>query len=142
MSDWIRGYGERRAAARGGGAAGRHAVDEDAVLTPIFHSLNRVDWRGRQVEPSAHEREARSRRHALRSGEAPGRDAVDEFRRDPLTAPIPVQAFAAAAAPSPVLPTRAPRRRRSATTESGAHALVEPRGGGRHHFRLETAGSR
>ncbi|QJY46002.1 hypothetical protein [Pseudonocardia broussonetiae] len=142
MSDWIRGYGERRAAARGGGAAGRHAVDEDAVLTPIFHALNRVDWRGRQVEPSAHEREARGRevpgrRHALR-----GTDAVDEFRRDPLTAPIPVQAFAAAAAPSPVLPTRPPRRRRSATTDSGAHALVEPREGGRHHYRLETAGSR
>lgn len=142
MSDWIRGYGERRAAARGGGAAGRHAVDEDAVLTPIFHALNRLDRRGRQVEPSAHEREVRSReapgrRHALR-----GTDAVDEFRRDPLTAPIPVQAFAAAAAPSPVLPTRRPLRRRSATTESGAHALVEPREGGRHHYRLETAGSR
>lgn len=132
MSDVVRGYGEmRRSAVHGGGAAGRHAINEDAVLTPIFHALNHADWPRRQTEAPAR------RRH-----DAPARNAVDEFRRDPLTAPIPVQAFAAAAAPSPVLPSRPPRRRRSATTDSGAHALVEPREGGRHHFRLETAGSR
>lgn len=131
MSDVVRGYGEmRRSAVHGGGVAGRHAINEEAVLTPIFHALNRVEWPGRQAEGPGRRRP-----------DAPARNAVDEFRRDPLTAPIPVQAFAAAAAPSPVLPPRVPRRRRSAT-DTGAHALIEPREGGRHHFRLETAGSR
>lgn len=48
--------------------AGRHAFDEDAELTPIFSALTRGGWRQRQSEYSAEER----------------------FRRDPLTAPIPV----------------------------------------------------
>lgn len=129
MSDVVRGYGEMRRAAVHGGGAGRHAVNEEAVLTPIFHALRHSGWRGRQPEPPARRR-----------SDVRGADAVDEFHRDPLTAPIPVQAFAAAAAPSPALPSRAARRRRSGDT--GAHALVEPREGGRHHFRLETAGSR
>ncbi|WP_300018131.1 hypothetical protein [Pseudonocardia sp.] len=104
-------YSERR-------RSGRHAFDEDAALTPIFHALNRGGWRGRQQEPAA--------RPA---------DAVDEFRRDPLTAPIPVQSLAAPTRPAH--PTPPARRRRPA-----AHALVEPRAGGRHHFRLEGAGHR
>ncbi|MHA6785768.1 hypothetical protein ACVGOW_32945 [Pseudonocardia saturnea] len=134
MSNWVRGYGERRAAARESGAApsGRHVLDEEAVLTPIFHALNRSGWRTRQ-QPE-------------RAPRAPRADEVDEFRRDPLTAPIPIQAFEAAATPSAALPAAAPRRRRSAvpdsrTSQSGAHALVEPHAGGRHHFRLEAAGA-
>jgi hypothetical protein len=135
VSNWVRGYGERRAAARENGAvpSGRHVLDEEAVLTPIFHALNRSGWRAR------HQPE---RTHRTHRG-----DDVDEFRRDPLTAPIPIQAFEAAATPSAALPAAAPRRRRAAvpdsrTSQSGAHALVEPREGGRHHFRLEAAGAR
>lgn len=122
VSNWVRGYSERRA------ASGRHVLDEDAALTPIFHSLNRSGWRDRQ-----------------RPEPVRGRDEVDEFRRDPLTAPIPVQAFSAAATPSTALPRTPPRRRRAAPptpADPGAHALVEPREGGRHHFRLEAAGHR
>lgn len=142
VSELVRGYGELRRT-RG---AGRHALNEEAVLTPIFHALNCGGWRGRQSEP-------RARRV----------DEVDEFRRDPLTAPIPIQAFAAAVVPTPALAPPAPRslpprslpprplpprgRRRA------AHALVpdparsdpahEPRHeSGRHHYRLETAGGR
>ncbi len=115
VSELVRGYGELRRSRE----AGRHAFDEDAALTPIFHSLNRGGWRGRQQEPPA--------RRA---------DEADEFRRDPLTAPIPIQAFAAAAVPSPALSARQRNRR-------AAHALSEPRrDNGRHHFRLETAGAR
>jgi hypothetical protein len=112
VSEVVMTYGERR-------RSGRHAFDEDAALTPIFHALNRGGWRGRQQEPAARPV-----------------DAVDEFRRDPLTAPIPVQVFAAADRPA----TRPapPARRRS----RAAHALIEPRDGGRHHFRLEPAGRR
>lgn len=139
VSNLVRGYSERRA------ASGRHVLDEEAVLTPIFHALNHSGWRARQ-QPE--------RTHRMHRG-----DEVDEFRRDPLTAPIPVQAFEAAATPSAALPAAAPRRRRSAvpdsrtssrpsgtrtsarTSDSGAHALVEPREGGRHHFRLEAAGA-
>lgn len=55
---------------RGSPVTGRHAFDEDAVLTPIFHSLSRGGWRSRQ-----HDRAV---------------DPVDEFRRDPLAAPIPI----------------------------------------------------
>lgn len=138
VSNWVRGHGERRA------ASGRHVLDEEAVLTPIFHALNHSGWRARQ-QPER----------------MPRADEVDEFRRDPLTAPIPIRAFETAATPSAALPAAAPRRRGSAvpdsrtssrpsgtrtsewpTSESGAHALVEPREGGRHHFRLEAAGAR
>ena len=76
-------YGGRR-------RAGRLAFDEDAARTSIFHALNRGGWPGRRPP-----------------GARPA-DAVDEFRRDPLTAPIPVQAVAAAAASS-VLLARAAR---------------------------------
>ena len=63
--------------------AGRHALDEDALLTPIFAALMRRTG-GRPASP----------------------DPVDRFRRDPLTAPLPVVV---------------PARRRP-----GAHARVEP----------------
>jgi hypothetical protein len=72
-----------------GPVAGRHAYNEDAALTPIFHALTRGGWRSRQHEP------------------ARAVDPVDEFRRDPLTAPIPVQA--------------ASSRRRQELPESGRH---------------------
>jgi hypothetical protein len=54
--------------------AGRHALDEDALLTPIFAALTRGGWRQRQRATTAQER----------------------FRRDPLTAPIPVVSAAGA----------------------------------------------
>ena len=81
-----------------GPAAGRHAYNEDASLTPIFHALTRGGWRSRQTEPAA----------------APPRgadDPVDEFHRDPLTAPIPAQPLASTPR----------RRRRREQPESGRH---------------------
>jgi hypothetical protein len=54
-----------------GPAAGRHAHNEDAELTPIFHALTRGGWRSRQHEP------------------AYAADPVDEFDPEPITAPIP-----------------------------------------------------
>ncbi|QYN35756.1 hypothetical protein K1T35_47080 [Pseudonocardia sp. DSM 110487] len=54
-----------------GPVSGRHAHNEDAELTPIFHALTRGGWRSRQHEPAY---------------EA---DPADEFDSEPLTAPIP-----------------------------------------------------
>jgi hypothetical protein len=76
-------------------AGGRHAYNEEAALTPIFHALTRGGWRGRQHEPAAPPRVA---------------DPVDAFRRDPLTAPIPIRA-----------PASAPPRRRREAQETGRH---------------------
>jgi hypothetical protein len=74
---------------------GRHALDEEALLTPIFATLARGRGRPGPVDP------------------------VERFRRDPLTAPLPV-----------VVPAR---------REPGAHARVEPLperpGPGRHALR-------
>jgi hypothetical protein len=74
---------------------GRHALDEEALLTPIFATLARRRGRPAPVDP------------------------VERFRRDPLTAPLPV-----------VVPAR---------REPGAHARVEPLpehpGPGRHALR-------
>ncbi|MCE0765933.1 hypothetical protein LWC35_23930 [Pseudonocardia kujensis] len=68
---------------------GRHASrTEIAAETPIFHALTVGGWRGRQTEQTA--RQAPARRPGRRSAEA-----LDDFRRDPLTAPIPVQAYTA-----------------------------------------------
>jgi hypothetical protein len=89
-----------------GPAEGRHAYDEEAALTPIFHALTRGGWRRRQHEPAAPPSAA---------------DPVDEFRRDPLTAPIPVQAYRS---------TPARRRRELPDTGTGRHHRVrevEPR---------------
>jgi hypothetical protein len=74
-----------------GPAGGRHAYNEDAALTPIFHALTRGDRRSRRYEPAAPPRTA---------------DPMDEFRRDPLTAPIPAST---------------PPRRRRERPESGRH---------------------
>ena len=86
-------------------APGRHAFDEDAVLTPIFSAVRR----------------------AVR----PPDPVVDEFRRDPLTAPIPVQVL-----------VPAPSRSRE-QTRPAAHALGEARveARGRHHLRREPVGA-
>jgi len=58
-------------------ADGRHALDEDALHTPIFAALSRGGWRRRQESAAA----------AVPS--------VEDFRRDPLTAPLPIQTVAA-----------------------------------------------
>jgi len=59
-------------------ANGRHALDEDALHTPIFAALSRGGWRRRQAESPA-------------SVPLPV-PSVEDFRRDPLTAPLPIQA--------------------------------------------------
>ncbi len=81
----------------GGPAAGRHALDEDAVQTPIFHALKRGGWRQRQQERTV--------------------DSVEEFRRDPLTAPIPIQALA----PAPARERSAPDWSREWSPSMPAH---------------------
>ena len=60
-------------------ANGRHALDEDALHTPIFAALSRGGWRRRQQEGAA----------AATASSVP---SVEDFRRDPLTAPLPIQA--------------------------------------------------
>ena len=59
-----------------GRTGGRHALDEDAVQTPIFAALTRGGWRRRPQE----------------SGSGAAVASVEDFRRDPLTAPLPIQA--------------------------------------------------
>jgi hypothetical protein len=59
-------------------ANGRHALDEDALHTPIFAALSRGGWRRRQQEGAA--------------ATASSVPSVEDFRRDPLTAPLPIQA--------------------------------------------------
>ncbi|MCE3553510.1 hypothetical protein LWC33_18875 [Pseudonocardia sp. RS11V-5] len=86
---------------------GRHASrTEIAAETPIFHALTVGGWRGRQTEQSA--RQAPARRPGRRSAEA-----LDDFRRDPLTAPIPVQAYSTlntrTTPPAPPAPQYVPR---------------------------------
>jgi hypothetical protein len=58
----------------GEATGGRHALDEDAFQTPIFHALSRGGLRRRQQDQAA--------------------ESLEQFRRDPLTAPIPVQLVA------------------------------------------------
>jgi hypothetical protein len=83
--------------------SGRHALDEDALLTPIYHALARGGWRrggGRRPEPESDPAPA-ARPVPL--------EEIIAFQRDPLTAPIPIQALG----PAPALPTRwerSPRR--------------------------------
>ena len=54
-------------------ADGRHALDEDALHTPIFAALSRGGWR--RESPAAQASSV----------------SVEDFRRDPLTAPLPIQ---------------------------------------------------
>jgi hypothetical protein len=95
---------------------GRHAFNEDAVLTPIFHALTRGG--------------VRRQRHELRSAA----DPVEDFRRNPLTAPIPVQALAPVAAPSQ------PWARTPAEPAPAGSGRRRAGGRGRHHRRLEVVG--
>lgn len=82
---------------------GRHAIDEDALVTPIFAALRRGARRGHTA------------RDVLR-------DPVDEFRRDPLTAPIPLQVLVPA-------PSRSQER-----VDTASHRYGEQRADrGRHH---------
>jgi hypothetical protein len=60
-------------------ANGRHALDEDALHTPIFAALSRGGWRRRQES----------------AGVSGAVASVEDFRRDPLTAPLPIQPVAA-----------------------------------------------
>ena len=61
----------------GARAGGRHALDEDAVQTPIFAALRRG---GRRQQESA----------VGSAGSMASVASVEDFRRDPLTAPIPI----------------------------------------------------
>jgi hypothetical protein len=101
---------------------GRHAFREDAALTPIFHALARggVDREPAadfpSVEPVAVE--------PVAAEPAAQVDPVDAFHRDPLTAPIPIQALVSV----PSQPLRRPE----------PNPVPAP-SGGRHHFRNEPA---
>lgn len=113
---------------------GRHAVEEDAALTPIFHALTRGGWRTRQESP------ADAAAATSPGTQAAVTDPLETFRRDPLGAPLPANAPPAATAEPLSAPTPAStpedeyntgRRRRT-----GAHAVPEVRRNGRHHRRL------
>lgn len=96
---------------------GRHASrNEIAAETPIFHSLTIGGWRSRQHEPALE----RPRRRARTSREV---DPLSEFRRDPLTAPIPAQAYTSSGPATTSSARRADRH--------GAHELPEPARGER-----------
>ncbi|MCW0215478.1 MAG: hypothetical protein OJJ54_19145 [Pseudonocardia sp.] len=165
MSGTERGPGgsvERRSAVRVRGVEdtgpfpGRHASrTEIAAETPIFHALTASGWRSRQ-----HEQPLAPRR---------SRESLAAFRQDPLTAPVPVQAYSILAPPTDALPAVAvptvapptdappavaPRaavhepRRPSvsgpaiAALATGSHALREDaQDGGRHHRLSVAAGS-
>ncbi len=113
--------GRRRNAVRfpvgetdGGPFPGRHASRaEIAAETPIFHALTVGGWRSRQHEPSA----------AVRPTVTA--DPLKAFSRDPLTAPIPIQALVPASVPAQT----SPRTRRAA---SEGKNVVPEQGGGRH----------
>jgi hypothetical protein len=80
-----------------GPASGRHVYNEDAALTPIFDALTRGGWRSRQHEPAAPSYTPdHTPDHTADHTAGHAADPLDEFHRDPLTAPIPVQAPASA----------------------------------------------
>jgi hypothetical protein len=103
--DWLAATRYPNADDDWGPVTGRHSYSEDAALTPIFHALSRSGWRSRQHDPVVPQ---------TRSAQRGAADPVDAFRRDPLTAPIPVQALA------PPTTATTPRRRRD-QHESGRH---------------------
>ncbi|GAA4541746.1 hypothetical protein GCM10023175_16120 [Pseudonocardia xishanensis] len=109
---------------------GRHASrTEIAAETPIFHALTVGGWRSRQHEPSAREGRRENPRPPRRSAEA-----LDEFRRDPLTAPIPVQAYSSltpALTPAPALPASA-QAAPQATPAAASRTTPEYSGGPSH----------
>jgi hypothetical protein len=101
--DWLAATRYPNADDDWGPATGRHSYSEDAALTPIFHALSRSGWSSRQHDPVV---------PPTRPVQRSAGDPVDAFRRDPLTAPIPVQALAPAASAT---------RRRREQRESGRH---------------------
>ena len=116
--DWLAAARYPNADDDWGPAPGRHSYSEDAALTPIFHALSRSGWRSRQHDPAGAQNVVMQNVGAQNVGaqnyptQRTSADPVDAFRRDPLTAPIPVQALAPT--------TTAPRRRRD-RPESGRH---------------------
>ncbi|ODT99932.1 MAG: hypothetical protein ABS81_24835 [Pseudonocardia sp. SCN 72-86] len=106
---------------------GRHASrTEIAAETPIFHSLTASGWRSRQHDPAAERPARRSRRTRTA-------DPLSEFRRDPLTAPIPTQAFAASTPAAP------PSGRHTLPDELGERRAERRRQDGGRHSRYEAA---
>jgi hypothetical protein len=95
--DWLAATRYPNADEEWGPVEGRHAYNEDAALTPIFHALTRGGWQSRQHEPAAAPHPA---------------DPVDQFRRDPLTAPIPAQAAVSGRSRRELPETGRHRRRR------------------------------
>ena len=93
--------------------SGRHALSEDAVLTPIFHALTRGGLRATRRSDSTRP--------------ADPLDPIEQFRRDPLTAPIPLHALMA-------VPSR-PWKRQLADPAPPADGRRRSRRG--HHHRLE-----
>jgi hypothetical protein len=73
-------------------ANGRHALDEDALHTPIFAALSRGGWRRRQQEGAAAVPSASSVPSVSSVSSVSSASSVEDFRRDPLTAPLPIQA--------------------------------------------------
>jgi hypothetical protein len=112
---------------------GRHASrTEIAAETPIFHALTVGGWRSRRHEPEAPVPAEQP------VPQAPPADPVAEFRRDPLTAPIPIQAYVAPPAPPNLSVVRQTRRTPPVVCASGpsaaqgAHARHERPASGRH----------
>lgn len=103
---------------------GRHAFREDAALTPIFHALARsgVDREPEADFPSIEPVPV----EPVRVEPAAQVDPLDAFRRDPLTAPIPIQALVSV----PSQPMRRPEPN-----------PVPDQAGGRHHYRDEPVGA-
>ncbi|TQM16091.1 hypothetical protein [Pseudonocardia kunmingensis] len=102
--DWLAATRYPNADDDWGPVTGRHSYSEEAALTPIFHALSRSGWRSRQHDPVVPQ---------ARPAQRSAADPVDAFRRDPLTAPIPVQALAPGTATTP--------RGRRVPHESGRH---------------------
>jgi hypothetical protein len=94
-------------------STGRHAINEDAAETPIFHALSTGAWRTR--EPSAPPAQPPRGAQRRTVHEHPAADPVEAFRRDPLTMPIPTRMAGPSASTAS---TEAARR-----AAFGAHAL-------------------
>ncbi|OZM82463.1 hypothetical protein [Pseudonocardia sp. MH-G8] len=127
--DWLAAARYPNADDDWGPAPGRHSYSEDAALTPIFHALSRSGRRSRQNDPAGMQNGAAQNVGAQGfvtqnyPTQRTSADPVDAFRRDPLTAPIPVQALATTTT------TTTPRRRRD-----------RPEGGRHHRSREGTHG--
>lgn len=133
---------------RRGSGVGRHAADEDAALTPIFHALASGGWATRQDSPAdttaAATTTATSATTTTTGSPEPDpieTDPIETFRRDPLVAPLPPPgademtgrraAWRGAEGRHAVGTPPVTGRRRA-----GAHAAPEVRQGGRHYRRL------